>query len=195
LERRESQVLNLPNAITALRIFLVPVLVVVLLTKEVFGRDQDLLGLGIFLIAASSDWLDGWLARRRGEVTTLGVLLDPIADKLLTSAAFVSLVEMGLAPAWMVVIIIGREFAVSGLRTVASSQAVTIGASIWGKYKTGSQMVAISLLIVTDRLGEFKRMGEFALWVVMFLAVLSAIDYFRRFLGEVLRQPAGSSGD
>lgn len=188
---RESSVWNLPNRITAFRIFMVPLLVVVLLTKEPFGQEQDLLGLGIFLVAALSDWLDGWLARRRGQVTTLGTLLDPVADKLLTSAAFISLVEMQLAPAWMIVIIIGREFAVSGLRTVASTYQVTIAASLWGKGKTGSQILAISLLIITERLGEFKRLGEFALWLVMALALLSAGDYFYRFLGIVLRRPAG----
>ncbi|MFQ5669822.1 MAG: CDP-diacylglycerol--glycerol-3-phosphate 3-phosphatidyltransferase [Acidobacteriota bacterium] len=183
---RESPAWNLPNAVTVFRIFLVPLLVVVLLTKDVLDRDQDLLGLGIFLVAAFSDWLDGWLARHRGQVTTLGTLLDPVADKLLTSAAFISLVEMNLAPAWMVVIIIGREFAVNGLRTVASGQGVTIGASVWGKYKTLSQILAISLLILTGRLGEFRGMGEMALWLVMILAVLSAADYFYRFLRIVL---------
>ena len=188
---REPSVRNLPNSITVFRIFMVPLLVVVLLTKEPFGKEQDLLGLGIFLVAALSDWADGWIARRRGQVTTLGVLLDPIADKLLTSAAFISLVEMQLASAWMVVIIIGREFAVSGLRTVASTYHVSIAASFWGKGKTGSQILAISLLIITERLGEFKRLGEFTLWLVMALALLSAGDYFYRFLAVVLRRPEG----
>jgi CDP-diacylglycerol--glycerol-3-phosphate 3-phosphatidyltransferase len=192
---RESSAWNLPNAITVFRIFLIPLLVVVLLTKEVFGRDQDILGLAIFLVAALSDWLDGWLARRRGQVTTLGTLLDPVADKLLTSAAFISLVEMDLAPAWMVVIIIGREFAVSGLRSAASSRGMTFGASIWGKYKTASQVVAISLLIVTGRLGEYKWLGEMALWVVMILALLSAAHYCYRFLGVILAEPGQSETD
>ena len=182
-----GSVWNLPNALTALRIFLVPILVVVLLTKDLFGRDQDFLGLGIFLVAALTDWLDGWVARRWRQITTLGTLLDPVADKLLTSAAFISLVEMGFAPAWMVVIIVGREFAVSGLRTVASSRGVTIAASVWGKYKTGLQVLAISLLIVTRRLGEFRRTGEVILWLVMALALLSAADYFYKFSRVALR--------
>jgi CDP-diacylglycerol--glycerol-3-phosphate 3-phosphatidyltransferase len=190
----ETPAWNLPNSITVFRIFLVPLLVVVLLTRELFGREWDLLGLGIFLLAALTDWLDGWVARRRGEVTTLGTLLDPVADKLLTSAAFISLVELRLAPAWMIVIIIGREFAVSGLRAAAGSHGVTIGASVWGKYKTGSQVVAISLLIVTGRLGEFKGLGEAALWVVMALALLSAADYFYRFLGVVLGRRGAPGG-
>ena len=182
-----GSVWNLPNALTALRIFLVPLLVVVLLTKDLFGRDQDFLGLAIFLVAALTDWLDGWVARRWRQITTLGTLLDPGADKLLTSSAFISLVEMGFAPAWMVVIIVGREFAVSGLRTVASSRGVTIAASVWGKYKTGLQVLAISLLIVTRRLGEFRRTGEVILWLVMALALLSAADYFYKFSRVALR--------
>ena len=108
--------INLPNALTLLRIFLVPFLVVVLLTKF---EGREIVALAIFLTATATDFLDGWLARRRGEITTLGTLLDPIADKLLISAAFISLVEVGLAPAWMVVVVVGREFAVTGLRTIA----------------------------------------------------------------------------
>ena len=122
--------INLPNALTLLRIFLVPFLVVVLLTKF-DGRET--VGLLIFLTAVATDFLDGWLARRRGEITTLGTLLDPIADKLLISAAFISLVELGLAPAWMVVVVIGREFAVSGLRSIASGRGIIIAASGLGQ--------------------------------------------------------------
>jgi CDP-diacylglycerol--glycerol-3-phosphate 3-phosphatidyltransferase len=152
-------------------------------------------------VAALSDWLDGWLARRRSQVTALGALLDPVADKLLTSAAFISLVEMSYqpgavvyVPAWMVVIIVGREFAVSGLRSVASSQGVAIDASVWGKGKTASQVVAISLLIMTSRLGEgFRWLGLAALWIVVVLALLSAADYFYRFLGTILRGGAGAA--
>jgi CDP-diacylglycerol--glycerol-3-phosphate 3-phosphatidyltransferase len=180
--------LNLPNALTLFRIFLVPLLVVVLLTRF---THHWLWGLVIFLVALATDWLDGWLARRRGEVTNLGALLDPIADKLLTSAAFISLVELGRVQAWMVVVIIGREFAVSGLRSIASAQGVTIAASRWGKYKTGSQGVAISLLIISEYLGRWNRTGTAALWVVMILAALSAVDYFRSFSRQLgLDRPA-----
>jgi CDP-diacylglycerol--glycerol-3-phosphate 3-phosphatidyltransferase len=167
--------INLPNALTTLRIFLVPLLVVVLLTRN------EIFGLAIFLLALLTDYLDGYLARRRSEVTTLGALLDPVADKLLTAAAFISLVELRFAPAWMVVIIIGREFAVSGLRSIAARQGVTIPASRWGKYKTGSQGVAISLLIITEHLGEFRWLGDAALWIVMLFAFVSGADYFRSF--------------
>ncbi len=104
--------------------------------------------MGIFLLAALTDAFDGTIARRTGKVTVAGTLLDPIADKLLMSAAFISLVELGLAPAWMVVVIIGREFAVTGLRQVAQIQGVIIAANRWGKLKTLTQIVAISLLII-----------------------------------------------
>ncbi len=180
--------LNLPNALTLLRIFLVPLLVVVLLTRF---PHHWLWGLMIFLVALGTDYLDGWLARRRGEVTNLGALLDPVADKLLTSAAFISLVELNRAPAWMVVVIVGREFAVSGLRSIASAQGVTISASRWGKYKTASQGVAISLLIISEYLGRYNRTGTVALWIVMILAALSAVDYFRSFYRRLgLDRPA-----
>src|ERR1700759_4221310 len=147
-----TEILNLPNSLTLLRIFLVPFLVVVLLTKW-SGREYA--GLTIFLFAAVTDFLDGWIARRYNQMTRLGALLDPIADKLLMSAAFISLVELGLAPAWMIVIIISREFAVSGLRSIAAQQGVTIAASSLGKGKTVSQVIAISLLILGYELREF----------------------------------------
>lgn len=178
--------INLPTWITIIRIFLTPVLVVVLMTRvtafEPIGLDWQMIGVIVFLLASFTDYLDGWLARRRNEVTTLGILLDPIADKLLTSAAFISLVQIGVTPAWMVWIIIGREFAVDGLRMIASSQGVTIGATIWGKYKVGSQVVAIVLLIFGNKyLGKWDLAGDVAIWVVVALATLSAADYFMQF--------------
>src|SRR5687767_4164716 len=136
------EIWNLPNSLTLLRIFLVPFLVVVLLTKF---DGKEYVGLAIFLIAAFTDFFDGYFARRLKKVTRLGMLLDPLADKLLISAALISLVEIGLAPAWMIVIIIGREFAVSGLRSIAAQQGVTIAASPLGKGKMISQVVAIAL--------------------------------------------------
>lgn len=171
--------LNLPNSLTIFRIFLVPVLVVVLLTKF---DGKEVLGVVIFLIAAATDGLDGYLARRRREVTDLGKLLDPVADKLLISAALISLVEEGLAPAWMVVIIVGREFAINGLRAVAIQRGVNIPASVWGKFKMLSQVLAITLLILDRKLPvPFSRSGEMVLWVVMILAIFSAADYFIKF--------------
>ena len=190
--------INLPTWITIIRIFLTPVLVVVLMTRttelERFGLSWQTIGVGVFLLASFTDYLDGWLARRRNQVTKLGILLDPIADKLLTSAAFISLVQIGAAPAWMVWIIIGREFAVDGLRMIASSQGVTIGASVWGKYKTVTQVVAIVLLIFGNRyLGRWDLAADVAIWAVVALATFSAVDYFLKFarrLGVV----GGASG-
>jgi CDP-diacylglycerol--glycerol-3-phosphate 3-phosphatidyltransferase len=148
--------LNLPNALTLSRIFIVPFLVVVLLTRfpsDWLGVSQQLLGLALFVGASFTDWLDGYLARKRGQVSTLGILLDPIADKLLISAALVSLVENRLAPAWAIVIIIGREFAVSGLRSIAAAEGFTIAASKKAKFKMLSQVLAITLLILGSQPG------------------------------------------
>ena len=143
---------------------------------------NEMVGVGVFLAASLTDLLDGYLARKRNEVTTLGKLLDPIADKLLVCSAFISLVEVGVAPAWMVVIVVGREFAVTGLRLVAISQELTIGASPWGRYKTVSQVVAVVLLIIGPKyLGSYAFLGRVALWGVVILAVLSAADYFMKF--------------
>jgi CDP-diacylglycerol--glycerol-3-phosphate 3-phosphatidyltransferase len=189
-EKLSNEVWNLPNALTLFRIFLVPFLVVVLLTKF---TAREYVGLSIFLVAAITDFLDGWVARRRNQTTKLGALLDPIADKLLMSAAFISLVEMDPhhVPAWMVVIIIGREFAVSGLRSIAAQQGVTIAASPLGKGKMVSQVIAISLLILGYELGQFRVIGTVALWGVMFFALVSGVDYFIKFSRAVLRdQPA-----
>ena len=181
-ENVATEIWNLPNSLTLLRIFLVPFLVVVLLT-----RYSNYLGLAIFFVAAITDYFDGYFARRMKKITRLGTLLDPIADKLLMSAAFISLVELGLARAWMVVIIIGREFAVSGLRSIAAQQGVTIAASPLGKGKTISQTIAIALLILGYELGEFRFIGELALWVVMLFALVSGVDYFIKFSRAVLK--------
>lgn len=204
--------LNLPNSLTLLRIFLVPLLVVALLTppwasawfrSQVEGSGsvawlgevvhwlalwREIVAVVIFLVAAATDWLDGYLARTRGEVTTLGKLLDPIADKLLTVSAFISLVELKLAPAWMVVVIVGREFVVSGMRSIAATRGLVIAASNLGKYKTVSQVVAITLLILTNELERwipYGNLGVAALWVVMALALASMIHYMHGFLRRV----------
>lgn len=165
--------MNLPNALTLLRIFIVPILVVVLLTKfseRWFGLPQHILAVTLFLIAALTDLLDGYLARKRRQVSRLGILLDPIADKLLISAALISLVENRLIPAWAVVIIIGREFAVSGLRSIAAAEGWAIAASAMGKFKMVSQVVAITLLIVSSVSGapplETKAFPVIAFWTV-----------------------------
>jgi CDP-diacylglycerol--glycerol-3-phosphate 3-phosphatidyltransferase len=143
-----------------------------------------LLALLLFVGAGVTDALDGFLARAFKQKTTLGAYLDPIADKLLTSSAFISLVELQLAPAWMVVVIVGREFAVTGLRSVAAAHGWVIAASPWGKFKTGTQVVAITLMILSntlERWGRFGFLGVAALWVAMVVALVSAVDSFVRF--------------
>jgi CDP-diacylglycerol--glycerol-3-phosphate 3-phosphatidyltransferase len=178
--------MNLPNSLTIARIFLVPLLVSVLLTKFegrlVLGLPVELVGAAIFGLASLTDWLDGYLARRRGQVTWVGQMLDPIADKLLISATLVSLVQLDLAPAWMVTVIIGREFAITGLRSLAYARGLTMPASRLGKLKMVSQVVAILLLILGwERAPLLLLAGQAALWVVMATALVSAFDYYRRF--------------
>src|SRR5437762_3586710 len=163
--------MNLPNSLTVTRIFLVPLLVVVLLTKFegrlILGVPKEIVGAAIFGLASLTDWLDGYLARRRQQITTLGQVIDPLADKLLISAALISLVAMDLAPAWMVAIIIGREFLVTGLRSIAYARGVPIPASPLGKMKMVAQVVAILALILSQ--GGWRvlwYLGRAALWVV-----------------------------
>lgn len=179
--------MNLPNSLTLTRIFLIPLLVVVLLTEFegqlVLGIPKELVGAVIVGLAALTDLLDGYLARRRRQVTMLGQLMDPLADKLLVTAALVSLVQMGLAAAWMVAIILGRELGVTVLRSIAYSRGLTIAASPLGKFKMASQVVAIILLLTLSRgsLQPFFIVAQLALWVVMVAALVSALDYYRRF--------------
>jgi CDP-diacylglycerol--glycerol-3-phosphate 3-phosphatidyltransferase len=168
---------NVPNSLTLLRIVLAPLLVVVLLTEF---PDKEIWGLVIFLIAALTDALDGLIARRTNRITVTGAMLDPIADKLLMSAAFISLVELGLAPAWMVTIIVGREFAVTGLRLIALERSVPISANAWGKAKTTTQIIAVSLLIFGSHLGPLRVLGPVMLWVALILTIISMVVYFRQ---------------
>lgn len=183
--------MNLPNTLTILRIFFVPLLVVVLLTRQpnvdLFGVSIPYViwGVLILLAAAATDWADGFVARRRGQETTLGILLDPIADKLLISAAFISLVQLGQVPAWMVVIIIGREFTVLGLRTIASAEGFTIQASTLGKTKMVFQVLAACAVILVAKLEFLKPWALGLLWLVVISAVLSAVQYFLRFWSQV----------
>jgi len=191
---------NLPNSLTLVRIFLVPLLVVVLLTKFeghlILGIRKELIGAAIFAVASLTDWADGYFARRRQQITIVGQMIDPIADKLLTSAAFISLVQMELAPAWIVAVIIGREFAITGLRSIAFARGVTIPASRLGKLKMIAEVVAILALILgRDRLRQasargFYALGQVALWAVLVIAVVSAVDYYRRFNRLILKTAA-----
>ena len=187
--------MNLPNSLTIARIFLVPVLVSVLLTKFegrlVLGLPVELVAAAIFGIASLTDWLDGYLARRRKQVTALGQMLDPLADKLLISATLVSLVQLGLVPAWMVAVIIGREIAVTGLRNLAYSRGLAMPASGLGKLKMASQVTAILLLILGwERMPALIVLGHVALWVVLVTAMWSAVDYYQGFQRAMLaREP------
>jgi len=182
---------NLPNSLTILRIFFVPLLVVVLLTRQpnwnFWGLPIhfEIWGVLILSMAAATDVMDGYIARKRREITTLGILLDPIADKLLISAAFISLVEMGLVQAWMVVIIIGREFIVVGLREIASTEGLIIPASALGKTKMILQVLAGCTVILTANHPALKTLGTTLLWLVVISAVISAVHYFQMFWSQI----------
>ncbi len=197
--------LTVPNILTAFRILLVPVLVVVILTRPEQGEG---ISVAIFLLAAATDWLDGWLARRNSQVTTLGALLDPLADKLLIAGALISLVEVGRAPAWMVVIIIGREFAVTGLRAIAAEQGIAIAAREWGKVKMVVQVVCIVALLLSQEQEApaaqawmdqvhlvMKPLGDALLWGTMLVSAVSAIDYFRLFSGLFDKKETDDDGE
>jgi CDP-diacylglycerol--glycerol-3-phosphate 3-phosphatidyltransferase len=176
--------MNLPNTLTLARIFLIPIVVVVLLTVEI--RNWAQWGAGLFLAAALTDLLDGYVARKRKQVTTLGRLLDPIADKLLISSALISLVQVKIAPAWMVVIIIGREFAVSGLRSIAAHEGFSVDVSRLGKGKMVTQVAAVVGLILGHQYhGWIQQTATVLLRVVVFFALLSMVQYFREFWSKL----------
>ena len=191
--------MNLPNTLTVIRIFLVPLLVVVLLTKfegrAVAGIHVEFVAAAFFGLASLTDWLDGYLARRRQQITWVGQVLDPIADKLLISATLVSLVQLELAPAWMVAVIIGREFAVTGLRSLAFTRGLIVPASPLGKLKMVTQVVAVLLLLLGwERFPLLLQLGKLALWVVMATALGSALDYFWR-VGRAMNQVSSAVDD
>ncbi len=183
--------MNFPNLLTILRIFFVPLLVAALLQEKTLlelggiALSNELLALAIFLAAAATDLLDGYLARRWGQVTTVGTLLDPIADKLLISSALIALVQVQIVPAWMVIIVVGREFAISGLRGIAAAEGYTIKASDLGKVKMVSQVAAVVLLLLSMRLPWLTRWAMLWMWGVLLFSVLSAVSYFRKFWRKV----------
>ncbi len=172
--------MNLPIGLTLSRIVLVPLLIVFLISSY---RVNVLIAAAIFLLAAVTDWLDGLIARRRNQVTTLGALLDPVADKLLVAAALVSLLQIEKVAAWMVVVIVGRELAVTGLRAVAATVGVIVPASRLAKWKTVGQYVAITMLIVEKGIESvpFHALATGVLWAALVLTVVSGVDYFYRF--------------
>jgi len=193
---------NLPNSITLTRIFSIPLLIWILSTSHFRGTDgaQELLASALFIAASITDGIDGYLARKRGQITTMGMLLDPLADKLLIAAAFVTLVQFNpsLVPAWMAVVIIGREFLVSGLRSIAASEGFTIEASELGKFKMLVQIVSVVAVILDHRWKEWPIYGSYffpvhwiaflAIWFMVLLSLVSAIDYFAAFWSKIDRQ-------
>ena len=179
--------LNLPNTLTLLRILLVPVVVVALLDETPNG---DAIAAGVFALAALTDGLDGYIARSRGDITTFGKLIDPLADKLLVTAALVSLVSLGRLEAWIAMVIIAREFAVTGLRGVAVEQGVVIQASWLGKLKTILQIAAIILLIALD---PAPLAVDLLMYVAVAVTVASGFDYFFGFR-RMLHSAQGDQG-
>lgn len=177
--------MNLPNKLTILRVCLIPFFVIFMLTPLAKGNGSYV-AVAIFIIASLTDTLDGYLARRDNLVTNFGKFMDPLADKLLVCTAMICLVEMGRLEAWIVIIIIAREFIVSGFRLVASDNGVVIAASYWGKFKTASQMVMIILLIVNLG-GFFDVLETVFIYVSLALTIISLIDYIiknRKVLAE-----------
>lgn len=194
--------MNLPNYITLTRIASIPLLMWILSTSRFSSErgDKELLASAVFILASITDGIDGYLARRRGQITTMGMLLDPLADKLLIAAAFVALVQFNplLVPAWMAVVIIGREFLVSGLRSIAASEGFTIEASDLGKFKMFVQIVSVVAVILAHRWHEWPLFSFYffpvfwiarvAIWFMVVLSLLSAVDYFIAFWSRIDRQ-------
>lgn len=182
--------MNLPNKITISRIILIPIFVVMMLVRieewgniTILGATMPvthLIGALIFIIAATTDWIDGYYARKLNLVTNMGKFLDPLADKLLVSAALIVLVELQMAPSWIVIIIVSREFAVTGLRLVLAGEGEVVAANMLGKIKTWTQIIAISALLLHNIFFEMFSFpfDELALWVALFFTVWSGLDYF-----------------
>src|SRR5215218_3605495 len=183
--------MNVPNALTLLRIFFVPLLVAVLvqghatIDLHITTATSEIFALTLFLAAAATDLLDGYLARKWGQITTVGTLLDPIADKLLVSSALIALVQVRVVPAWMTIVVIGREFAISGLRSIAAAEGYIIQASDFGKAKLVSQVFAISLLMLSMHWLELRPYALASMYAVVILAVISALLYFRKFWRKI----------
>lgn len=165
--------MNLPNKLTVLRVLLIPVFMVLLMTGHWYWSAS------IFIIASLTDALDGHIARKYKLITNFGKIMDPLADKLLVTAALLCLCQLGVVAAWMVFVILAREFLISGLRAVAASQGIVIAASVWGKLKTISQMVAIVLLLLQNWPFEMLKvpMDMIMLWIAVIMTILSGVDY------------------
>ena len=194
--------MNLPNSITLTRILSIPLLIWILSTGHFQGTggEQELLASALFIAASITDGIDGYLARKRGQITTMGILLDPLADKLLIAAAFIVLVQYNpsLVPAWMAVVVIGREFLVSGLRSIAANEGFTIEASNLGKSKMLVQIVSVVAVILDHRWKEWPIYGSYylpihwiavvSIWIMILLSLFSAGDYFVGFWSKIDRR-------
>lgn len=178
--------MNLPNKLTVLRIIMVPFFVFFMLT-DVGGAANKWIALAIFAVASLTDLLDGKIARKYNLVTNFGKFMDPLADKLLVGAAMICLVEMGRLPAWIVIVIISREFIISGFRLIASDNGIVIAASYWGKFKTVFQMAMIIVLIAAFEGSVFAVVEQILIWVSLILTIVSLVDYIRK-NKEVLTQ-------
>lgn len=170
--------MNLPNKLTVLRVLLIPFFVAALLWQQGENMTLRYWAAGIFIIASLTDMLDGKIARKYNLVTNFGKFMDPLADKLLVCSALICLIELGEIPAWMVIVIISREFIISGFRLVASDNGVVIAASYWGKFKTTFQMIAVVLLIV--KIQALSVITDICLWIAVALTVISLVDYIRK---------------
>jgi CDP-diacylglycerol--glycerol-3-phosphate 3-phosphatidyltransferase len=197
-----SLAVNLPNSITLIRIFSIPLLIWILSSSRFSSQngEKELLASALFIAASMTDGIDGYLARKRGQITTMGILLDPLADKLLIAAAFVTLVQFNpsLVPAWIAVVIIGREFLVSGLRSIAASEGFTIEASELGKFKMVIQIVSVVAVVLDHRWKEWPVYGNYffpvhwiaylAIWFMVCVSLVSAVDYFVAFWSKIDRR-------
>ena len=194
--------MNLPNYITLTRVASIPLLIWILSSPRISSvhGEKELLASAVFILASITDGIDGYLARKRGQITTMGMLLDPLADKLLIAAAYVTLVQFNpaLVPAWVAVVVIGREFLVSGLRSIAASEGFTIEASELGKFKMLVQIISVVAVILARRWHEWPVYGIYifpvywiaflSIWFMVLLSLVSALDYFVAFWSKIDRQ-------
>ncbi|MCC8060301.1 MAG: CDP-diacylglycerol--glycerol-3-phosphate 3-phosphatidyltransferase [Clostridiales bacterium] len=170
--------MNLPNKLTVLRVCMIPFFVLFFMLFEGEVRALRYVAAAIFIVASLTDLLDGKIARRYNLVTNFGKFMDPLADKLLVCSALICLVELEQLPAWMVIIIISREFIISGFRLVAAEQGIVIAASYWGKFKTTFQMIAVILLIID--LPVLETAADLCVWIALILTVVSLVDYIKK---------------
>ena len=173
--------MNLPNKLTVLRVIMIPFFVIALMMEGGANQTYRMIATAIFVIASLTDFLDGNIARKYNLVTNFGKFMDPLADKLLVCSALICLIELGQLPAWMVLIIISREFIISGFRLVASDNGVVIAASYWGKWKTVFQMISVILLILN--IEALSMVTTLALWIALALTVISLVDYIKKNVG------------